>query len=246
MRSIIGKIIDANKEFQLIEDGDKVAVGVSGGKDSISLLYGLSLFQKFTKINFELVGITLQLGFPDMDFKRTIEFCQEKNIEYHIIPTRVYDILKENTDKNGNIQCSLCSKFKKGILINEAKKIGCNKVAMAHHFDDAIETLFMNAIYNGFLATFKPKMYLEESNVTFIRPLLLCTEKNIIRAVRKNHLPIVESKCPMDKKTSRETIKNWLNNDVYKRFPTSKLNFQNMLLHPERVILWDNNEGANK
>jgi len=239
MRKTLGSIVDANKKFNLIEDGDRIAVGVSGGKDSTVLLYALSLYQKFAPVKFEVVGITLQLGFPNMEYDQLIKFCEDKKIEYHIVPTQVYDILKLNRDKNDQIQCSLCSKFKKAILINEAKKLNCNKVSMAHHYDDAIETIFMNAIYNGYLATFKPKMYLDESDVTFIRPLILCTEKAIMKAAMKNHLPIIQSNCPNDKKTAREDIKKWLNQDVYKRFPSAKQNFQNMLLHPERVILWE-------
>lgn len=239
MKRILGKIVNANKKFKLIEDGDKIAVGVSGGKDSVALLYALSLYQQFSKIKFDLVGITLQLGFPNMDFSCLKEFFNGKNIEYHIVPTEVYTILQNKRDKNQEISCSLCSKFKKGILINEAKKLNCNKVAMAHHYDDGIETLFMNAIYNGYLATFKPKMYLDDSQVTFIRPLILCSEQDIKKDCLKNHLPIVKSLCPRDKNNSREMIKQWLNNEVYKKFPTARINFQNMLLHPEKVILWD-------
>ncbi len=239
MRQILGMIVDANNKFTLIEDGDRIAVGVSGGKDSMVLLYALSLYQKYSKVKFEVVGITLELGFSEMNFKRVVDFSKNHDIEYHLIPTKVYDILKQNLDKKGDIQCSLCSKFKKAILIEEAKKINCNKVAMAHHYDDAIETLMMNAIFNGILATFKPKMYLDKTDVTFIRPLILATEKAIKRAVLKNHIPIISSNCPKDKNTAREDIKNWLQTDVYRKFPQAKLNFQNMLLHPEKVILWN-------
>lgn len=243
MKRILGKIVNANKKFKLIENGDKIAVGVSGGKDSVALLYALNLFQKFADVRFDLVGITLRLGFPNMDFSKIDTFCKDKNIDYKIVPTEVYTILQYHPNKQQEISCSLCSKFKKGILIHEAKKLNCNKVAMAHHFDDAIETLFMNAIYNGYLATFKPKMYLDNSQITFIRPLILCTEKEIIKDAYKNHLPIVESTCPRDKKTAREKIKKWLNNDVYKKFPQAKLNFQNMLLKPEKIILFDEEKG---
>ena len=241
MRQIIGAIIDANEQFNLIEEGDCIAVGVSGGKDSMTLLYGLHLYSQFTKGKFKVIGITLKLGFPNMDFTRIEEFCKDKNIEYHLVPTKVYDVLKEKVDNQGKIQCSLCSKFKKALLINEAKKLGCNKVAMAHHFDDGIETLFMNAIYNGYLATFKPKMYLDRTDVTFIRPLVLCKEDVIKKAVLKNNIPVVPSKCPNDKHTSREVIKQWLK-EVYQKFPTAELNFQNMLLNPERVTLWESDE----
>jgi tRNA 2-thiocytidine biosynthesis protein TtcA len=239
VRKIIGAIVEANEKFNLIEEHDRIAVGVSGGKDSMLLLYALSLYQKFAPIKFEVIGITLKLGFPGMDFNPVVEFCKEKGIEYHQIPTQVYDILQLNPDKKGKIQCSLCSKFKKSILIDAAKKLNCNKVSMAHHFDDGVETLFMNAVFNGYLASFKPKMYLDKTDVTFIRPFVLCEEKEIIKACKRNQVPIVTSACPNDKKTSREEMKQWLHEDVYKRFPTAKNNFKNMLLNEDKVVLWD-------
>lgn len=239
MRKVIGAIVEANKKFNLIEENDKVAVGVSGGKDSMVLLYALKLYREFANISFDIVGITLQLGFPNMDFSPAVDFCQKHDIEYHLVPTEVYKALQANPDKNGKIQCSLCSTFKKGFLIDAAKKLGCTKVSMAHHYDDGLETLFMNAIYNGFLASFKPKMFLDRTKTTFIRPLILCSEKDIIRVVKQANIPVVPSNCPNDKKTSREEIKNWLHDDVFKRFPTAKGNFKNMLLHPEKVELWE-------
>lgn len=238
MRKVIGAIIDANNKFKLIEENDKIAVGVSGGKDSMALLYGLHLYRKFTGIQFDIVGITLQLGFPDMNYQPVVDFCQKHDIEYHLIPTEVYPILQRNLSNNGNIQCSLCSKFKKAALIEAAKNNECNKVSMAHHYDDGLETLFMNAIYNGFWASFKPKMYLDRSGVTFIRPLILCTEKDITKAIRRASIPVIPSTCPMDKKTKREEIKKWIHDDVYKKFPTARLNFKNMLLNPDKVELW--------
>jgi|SRR5690554_4083754 len=245
MKRILGKINKANKKFNLIRNGDKIAVGVSGGKDSVALLYALSLYKNFSDVKFDIVGITLQMGFPNMDFTRIRDFCKIKNIEYFITPTNVYNILQDKAGNKQEIACSLCSKFKKGILINEAKKLDCNKVAMAHHCDDGIETLFMNAIYNGYLKSFKPKMYLDDTKITFIRPLILCSEEDIIKDSNKNHLPIISSTCPKDKKTSREIIKKWLNDDVYKKFPQAKHNFQHMLLYPEEVVLWNKEKRDN-
>lgn len=238
MRKVLGAIVEANNKFNLIEANDKVAVGVSGGKDSMLLLYALHIYQKFAPFKFDLVGITLKLGFPNMDFNPVIEFCEKHGIEYHLVPTQVYEILQKNAE-NDKIQCSLCSKFKKALLIDKAKELGCNKVSMAHHMDDGIETLMMNAIYNGFLASFKPKMYLDRTDITFIRPFILTKEKEIIRAVKRAEIPVVPSTCPNDKHTSREDIKQWLHTDVYKRFPTAERNFKNMMLNPDKVVLWD-------
>lgn len=239
MRKIIGTIIDANEKFKLIEDGDRICVGVSGGKDSITLLYALHLYKQYAPIQFDVVGITLKLGFPGMDFTPIVEFCAKHKIEYHLVDTNVYEILQGNTDKDGKIQCSLCSKFKKALLVKEALKHQCNKVSMAHHLDDGIETLFMNAIYNGYLASFKPKMVFDRADVTFIRPLILCKERDITNTSKRLGLPIVTSKCPNDKHTAREEIKQWLHKDVYKRFPTAKKNFVNLLMNPDKVVLWE-------
>ena len=237
MKKILGNIRKANEEFSLIEEGDKVAVGVSGGKDSMTLLYALHLYQKFAPVKFELVGITLKLGFPGMDFNPIIEFCQKHGIEYHLVDTEVYRILQEHQTKDGKIPCSLCSKFKKSILIQKGLELGCNKVSMGHHADDAIETLVMNAMHNGFLGTFKPKMYLDRTDVTFIRPLIYCFEDDIIKAANQ-HVPIVPSTCPMDKNTGREDVKQMLKK-LNQEYPFSKQNFLNALSNGDRVSLFN-------
>lgn len=245
MRTILGCLRKADQDFRLIEEGDKIAVGVSGGKDSVLMLYALHLYKKFSKVNFEFVGITLKLGFPNMDFEPIVDFCKDLDIEYHLVPTDVYEILQAKSE-NGKLPCSLCSKFKKALLIDKAKELGCNKVSMAHHLDDGIETLFMNSIYNGFLASFKPKMYLDRTDIMFIRPFVYCEEKVIKSAVNRTNIPVVESTCPADKNTTREDIKNWLKNDVYKNFPTAKRNFRNILVNTDKVILWDKEEEPTK
>ncbi|HAX73939.1 MAG TPA: tRNA 2-thiocytidine(32) synthetase TtcA [Firmicutes bacterium] len=237
MKKVLGCIRRADEEFKLIQEGDKIAVGVSGGKDSMTLLYALHLYQKFAPVKFELVGITLKLGFPGMDFNPVVEFCQKHNIEYHLVDTQVYDILKENANEEGKIPCSLCSKFKKAILINKAKELGCNKVSMAHHADDAVETLVLNSMFNGYLGTFKPKMYLDKTDVTFIRPLVYCYESDIIQAASR-HVPIVPSTCPMDKHTSREDVKQLLKK-LYADYPMARQNLLNTLSNGHRVSLFN-------
>ncbi|ERJ13011.1 tRNA 2-thiocytidine biosynthesis TtcA family protein [Haloplasma contractile] len=238
MRKVLGMISKADRDFNLIEEGDKIAVGVSGGKDSMAMLYALKLYKNMTNVNYEIIGITLKLGFPNMDYNPVKDFCNLHGIEYKTVDTEVYEVLKSKADHKGNIPCSLCSKFKKALLIDEAKKLGCNKVTMGHHLDDGIETLMMNAIFNGFLSTFQPKMYLDQTDVMFIRPLIYVKEHQLINAVKNGDIPVVTSTCPMDKHTKREEVKHWLE-DVYRKFPTAKKNFKNMLIHPERVSLWE-------
>ncbi len=237
MKKVLSSIRKADNTFSLIEEGDKIAVGVSGGKDSMVMLYALHLYQKFAPVKFEIVGITLKLGFPGMDFNPVVAFCQEKGIEYHLVDTQVYEILKINASEDGRIPCSLCSKFKKAILINAAKEHGCNKVTMGHHADDAVETLVLNSMFNGYLSTFKPKMYLDRSDVTFIRPLVYCYEEDIIKAAER-HVPIVPSTCPMDKHTKREDVKMLLKK-LYAEYPMARQNLLNTLSNAERVSLFN-------
>ena len=242
MKKILGNLRKAIEDFNMIEEGDKVSVGVSGGKDSMLLLYALHLYQRFSPVSFELVGITLKLGFSGMDFNPVIDFCKLHNIEYHMVDTQVFEILQGNADKSGRLPCSLCSKFKKALLIKKSLELGCNKVSMAHHADDATETLVMNAIHNGTLATFKAKMFLDESNVTFIRPFIYCYEKDIKKNARKN-VPIVESTCPMDKNTGREDVKTMLN-ALYKTYPTAQKNLLLAMQNTHRVSLLDKESQA--
>ncbi len=242
VRKLLGAIAKADLDYKLIEHNDRIAVGVSGGKDSMLLLYCLHLYKnialKYHHKHFDVVGIHLEMGFPDMNFEKISEFCKQNNIEYHDIPTNIYDILKINQNDDGTLKCSLCSKFKKGAVINEAKRLNCQKTAFAHHGDDAVETLLLNAIYGGRIATFTPKMYLDESGMTFIRPFVYADEKMIINTVKNLNLPTVKSTCPMDGYTKRQDIKEMLNR-LYDEYPMAKSNFLNMLHNQKQLKLWE-------
>jgi len=244
MKKILGNIRKADADFGMIEEGDKIAVGVSGGKDSMILLYALHLYQRFAPVKFEVVGITLKLGFKGMDFNPVIDFCRSHGIEYEMVDTRVFEILQAKSDSAGRLPCSLCSKFKKALLIKRAVELGCNKVSMAHHADDATETMVMNMIHNGYISTFKAKMYMTESDVTFIRPLIYCYERDIVKAARK-FVPVVPSTCPMDKNTGREDVKMMLA-DLYKTYPTAKANLLNAMKNADRVSLLMQDEGKDE
>lgn len=237
MRKVLSCIKKADRDYQMIEENDKIAVGISGGKDSIVLLYGLYLYQKFSQKKFDILAIHLKLGFEGMDMKPVVAWCDDLGIPLIQVETDVFKILKIQASAEGRLPCSLCSKFKKGHVIDEAIKHGCNKIAFAHHGDDAVETLFLNMIYGGRIATFRPKMYLTRKKVTFIRPLLYVFENDIRCAVDNDRLPVVPSTCPMDKHTQREEIKNMLD-QMYKQYPTARDNFMTMLSNQKQVDLW--------
>lgn len=237
IQEILRNIRKADQDYDMIQDGDRIAVGVSGGKDSMVLLTALHMYSKFPNKHFSVVGIHIKLGFPNMDFSEVVSFCDEKGIEFHMEDSQVYEILKKNPDKNGRIKCSLCSKFKKATVIDAAKTYGCNKTAFGHHSDDAVETLLMNAIHGGKIATFRPKMYLTNTKMMFIRPLIYCYESDILNAQANNDIPFVKSTCPNDGYTERQEVKELLLR-FYEKYPMARSNFVYMLHNEEQVDLW--------
>lgn len=237
LHTILGDIRKADQDYHLIDDGDRIAVGVSGGKDSMVLLTALHMYSKFADRNFEVVGIHIKLGFPNMDFSEVVAFCRQQGITFYQYDSQVYEILKRNPDKEGNIKCSLCAKFKKATVIDAAKKLNCTKVAFGHHSDDAVETLLMNAIHGGKLATFLPKMYMSRTDTTFIRPLVYSYESDILSALERNQIPFVKSTCPNDGYTERQAMKDMLQ-EFYRSYPMAQKNFIRMLYNEDQVELW--------
>ena len=237
LHTILGDIRKADQDYHLIDDGDRIAVGVSGGKDSMVLLTALHMYSKFADRNFEVVGIHIKRGFPNMDFSEVVAFCRQQGITFYQYDSQVYEILKRNPDKEGNIKCSLCSKFKKATVIDAAKKLNCTKVAFGHHSDDAVETLLMNAIHGGKLATFLPKMYMSRTDTTFIRPLVYSYESDILSALERNQIPFVKSTCPNDGYTERQAMKDMLQ-EFYRSYPMAQKNFIRMLYNEDQVELW--------
>lgn len=210
MQKILGYMRKAIQEFDLISDGDSVAVGISGGKDSLVLLKGLALLQRFIGIDYRIVGITLDPQFNGVpgDYSAVAEMCNEHGIEYHLIPTHigeiVFDVRKEAHP------CSLCARMRRGALHDAAKEYGCNKIALGHHYNDAVETFIMNLFTEGRIGCFSPKSYLSRKDLTLIRPLVFAPEKEIRKAALKNNLNVVKSKCPADGHTNREKTKNFI------------------------------------
>lgn len=197
----------AIQEFDLIENGDRIAVGVSGGKDSLVLLKGLVLLRRFIGIDYTVTAITLDPHFNGEkgNYEPVAELCRELGVEYVLIDTHigeiVFDVRKEEHP------CSLCARMRRGALHDAAIVNGCNKLALGHNFNDVVETFVMNLTIEGRLGCFSPKSYLSRKNITLIRPLVFAPEKDIRSAARRSELPIVKSKCPADGATARQRIK---------------------------------------
>lgn len=208
LQQVLSKVRKAIDDYHMIEEGDKIAVGISGGKDSLTLLYALCHLRHFYPQKFEIYAITVDMGFQNVNFDEIKALCNSLDVKYTIIKTEISQIIFE-TRKESN-PCSLCAKMRKGALNDAIKKIGCNKVAYAHHKDDAIETMLMSLIYEGRLHTFSPVTYLERTELTVIRPLIYMNEVDIIGFVNKHDVPVLKSTCPVDGQTKREYIKNLL------------------------------------
>ena len=192
-------------EYSMIHENDKIAIGISGGKDSLTLLYALHGLSRFYPLKFTIEAITVNTGIVGMDFTPIKKLCHELNVNYTIVDTDINDIVF-NIRKESN-PCSLCAKLRKGAFNNKAKELGCNKIAYAHHKDDIIETLLMSLFFEGRIHSFSPKTYLERSELTLIRPLLYVDESNIIGFKNKYNLPVIKNLCPADGVTKREYIK---------------------------------------
>lgn len=209
MQRVLSFLRRAVDEYDLISNGDRIAVGVSGGKDSVLLLSALNAFRRFCCIDFSLVGITLDMGFDEKcDFAPLEEYFAEAGIEYRIRETQIGQIVFNYRQEDS--PCSLCARMRRGALHDEAKALGCNKVALGHNRDDLLETFVMNMLYEGRLGVFAPMTYLDRKDITVIRPLALMPERDVVGAANRLQLPIIRQHCPADGNTSREETKNML------------------------------------
>lgn len=198
----------AIEQYNMIEENDKIAIGVSGGKDSLTLLYALSGLKRFYPKSFQLEAISVDLGFGIQDFSQIQKLCDELDIPLHIVPTEINQIVfVERKESN---PCSLCAKMRKGALNDKAKELGCNKIAYAHHKDDIIETMLLSLIYEGRFHSFAPVTYLDRMELYVIRPFLFISESEIIGFQNKMQLPVAKNPCPADGHTKREYVKNLL------------------------------------
>ncbi len=219
MKKILGTMRKAIEDFQLIEEGDKIGVGVSGGKDSMLLLKALKTYQQFSPINFQLEAFTINLGFENFDTKTIKDYCDNLGIIFNLKNTNIKDIVFHVREEKN--PCSLCSNMRKGALNNFLKEKGFNKLALGHHSDDAIETFFLNMFYGGKLKTFSAKTFLTRKEIYIIRPFIYLSEKEIINTINNKNIPTIKNPCYVDKKTKREEIHILLDH-IYKEIPHSR------------------------
>lgn len=202
LMSLTRKAID---DYRMIAEGDTIAVGISGGKDSLALLYALTGLKRFYPKKFQLQAITIDLGFQGFDVSEIRKLCEELEVPYTVVKTEISELIfKERKESN---PCSLCAKMRKGAFNEEAKRLGCNKSAYAHHRDDVIETMLLSMIYEGRYYTFSPVTYLDRMDITLIRPLLYVNEADIIGFQKLYQLPVSKNPCPADGVTRREYVK---------------------------------------
>ncbi len=208
MRHLLSCTRRAVDDFNMIEEGDRICVGLSGGKDSVALLYALVNLKMFYPKKFELSAVSISMGFENMDFSPIERLCAELGVPYMVKQTQlahiIFDVRKESNP------CSLCAKMRRGLLHDAAKEMGCNKVALGHHFDDLVETFMLNLFNEGRLGGFYPVTYMSRKDITVIRPLIYAYEKDIRYFVSGNDVPIVKNPCPEDGHTEREKMKQFI------------------------------------
>lgn len=190
-------------EYHMIENNDHIAVGISGGKDSLALLYALSGLRRFYPKAFRITAITVDLGYDGFDLSKIQDLCGKLDVPYEIVNTQIAEMVKDK-------ECSLCSRLRKGALTNKAVELGCNKIAYAHNMDDVVETLLLSLIYEGRLSTFWPVTTFEDKGISVIRPLIYAPVHEIVSFSQKYNLPISKNPCPYDGITKRTEIRELL------------------------------------
>ncbi|MBQ2774110.1 MAG: tRNA 2-thiocytidine(32) synthetase TtcA [Clostridia bacterium] len=209
VRRVLSYVRRACEDYDMIKAGDRIAVGISGGKDSLTLLCALAEMRRFYPNPFEVVAITVDMGFPNADFAPVRALCDELNVPYHIVKTDIYDIIF-NVRKEKS-PCALCSKMRRGALHNAAREQGCRVVALGHHYDDVVDTFMLNLFYEGRVGCFQPVTDLSRVGVRVIRPLIYLPEKQVRTFTSKENLPVVKSTCPADGNTQRTEMNDLIN-----------------------------------
>ena len=194
------------EDYKMIEDGDKIAVGVSGGKDSVALLNAMANLRGYYPKKFDLYAVTVSMGFEGMDFTPIREMCEKLDVPFILRETQIKQIIfDERREKN---PCALCAKMRRGVLHDAILEQGINKIALGHHFDDAVETFMMSLFYEGRISCFQPVTYMSRAVITQIRPMLYVGEGTVENLVKRYELPVVQNKCEMDKRSKRQEVKD--------------------------------------
>lgn len=221
MQEILKYMRKAIEDFDMIKDGDKIALGLSGGKDSTTLLLALDRFRKFFPKKFEFIAVTIDPGFEEFSTEYLEQKCKELNIEYIVYKSQIKEIVFDiRNEKN---PCSLCANLRRGMLNSVAKEHGCNKIMLAHHMEDALETFLLNVLYTGNISTFAPVTYLDKMDLYTIRPLIYTPEKYIKIFIKNNNIPVMPKCCSMDGASKREDMKGLINS-LSKNIPHIKAN----------------------
>ncbi len=238
LQKLYSKVRQAVDAYRMIEDGDKIAIGISGGKDSLTLLYALAGMRKFYPKKYDVVAITVDTGVGEymertgendadaeanrqilgMDFSKVKDLCESLQVPYEVVKTQIFPILMERQEKR---MCPLCAKMRKGAFNEAALRLGCNKIAYAHHKDDVVETFLMSQVLEGRVHTFSPVTHLDGTELDLIRPLAYVTEAEVRGFMRRYQLPVVKNLCPVDGATKRETAKQMLAR-IEEEFPKAK------------------------
>lgn len=241
IQKLLSKFRKCIEQYDLIDEGDKIAVGLSGGKDSLVLLTLLGKFQRFSPKKFGLLALSVDLFDGKSDYSKVAKYCEELGVEFKVIKSQIYDIIfTERKEKN---PCSLCAKLRRGILNTKAKEYGCNKVALGHTRDDLIETFFLSMFYEGRLSTFAPKTYLSNIGLTVIRPMIFIEERETINESKT--MPVFFNCCPANHKTQREYMKNLLK-EIKKNIPISNDRIFRAIISPESYNLYDKHQKNSK
>ncbi len=220
----------------MLHNGDRVAVGVSGGKDSMLLLYSLWLYKQYLHLDYELIAVTADLGFDGFDTDTIRRFADSISVPYYVKKTNIGEIIFE--DRQEKNPCSLCAKLRKGAFYTEAKERGCNVAAFAHSADDLIETLLLSLLYEGRMQVFSPVTYLSRQDITLIRPFIYLPEKDIISAVKRHGIPVVKNPCPADGVTKRHDVKELIKTLAHDN-PHVKKSLLTAISNTEKYDLWD-------
>jgi tRNA(Ile)-lysidine synthase TilS/MesJ len=238
MKKILGAVRRAVQDYDMIQEGDRIAVGVSGGKDSLLLFETLWRLKQFFPRSFEVVPIHVDMGFAETDpvEKAALDaYFADKGTPLVKVPTQLAEILFDV--RGGKDACSLCSKMRRGALCTTCNQIGCNKLALGHHADDVLETMLLSFIYEGRLSTFEPVSLMDRTGITVIRPLIYVYEGDIRGVANRYQLPVLHNPCPADKHTSREQMKD-LVKYIQQQIPIAKDRMVAAIENPERYHLW--------
>ena len=236
MQEILKYLRQAIDDFHMLVPGDLVCVGVSGGKDSLVLLYALHLYRKYFFPDFSLYAITVDLGFPGADYEPVSDFCHSLAIPYEVLSTNIASIVFDQ--KKEENPCSLCAKLRKGAFYEAAGRLSCNKAAFGHHKEDVVETFLMNLLYNAKLDVFLPVTFFPDQKITLLRPLVYTSEACIRSASMHHQLPVITSPCPADGHTSRQDMKHLISL-LGKQYPRVKDRIFTAVKNTQNYHLWD-------